>query len=136
MVFANSDPDANSGPDWMPVFMANLTFGQIITFLIAVAALVMLSKKIKPFIDGLRNFLDDWAGTEARPGVSKRPGVMERLGNIEQRLDTADIKLTETNKQLKPNGGNSVADKVTQIREAIIPSQRSDLKGASSEDSS
>lgn len=117
---------ANSGPNWMPDFIADLTFGEIVTFLIAVAALVMLFKKLKPFLDGLRNFLDDWAGTEARPGVAKRPGVMERLDNIEQQLDTADVKLTETNKQLKPNGGNSVADKVTQIREAIIPTQRSE----------
>lgn len=27
--------------------------------------------------------LDDWRGTEARPGVPRRPGVMERLEKIE-----------------------------------------------------
>jgi len=27
--------------------------------------------------------LDDWRGTEPRPGVPRRPGVMERLEKIE-----------------------------------------------------
>lgn len=31
----------------------------------------------------LDNLLEDWNGTEARPGVPRRPGVMERLERIE-----------------------------------------------------
>lgn len=31
----------------------------------------------------LDNLLEDWNGSEARPGVPRRPGVMERLERIE-----------------------------------------------------
>ena len=31
----------------------------------------------------LDNLLEDWNGTDARPGVPRRPGVMERLERIE-----------------------------------------------------
>lgn len=36
------------------------------------------------------DLLDDWRGTEARPGVPRRPGVMERLEKIE--TDVKEIK--------------------------------------------
>ena len=29
------------------------------------------------------DLMDDWRGTDARPGVLRRPGVMERLEKIE-----------------------------------------------------
>lgn len=36
------------------------------------------------------DLLDDWRGTDARPGVPRRPGVMERLEKIE--TDVKEIK--------------------------------------------
>lgn len=36
------------------------------------------------------DLLDDWRGTDARPGVPRRPGVMERLEKIE--ADVQEIK--------------------------------------------
>ena len=38
--------------------------------------------------------LDDWKGTEGRPGVPRRPGVMERLEKIEADV-SAVLKNTE-----------------------------------------
>lgn len=38
--------------------------------------------------------LDDWRGTEARPGVPRRPGVMERLEKIEHDVSRV-VKNTE-----------------------------------------
>lgn len=38
--------------------------------------------------------LDDWRGTEARPGVPRRPGVMERLEKIENDVSRV-VKNTE-----------------------------------------
>ena len=39
------------------------------------------------------DLLDDWRGTDARPGVPRRPGVMERLEKIE--TDVKEIKETK-----------------------------------------
>lgn len=38
--------------------------------------------------------LDDWRGTESRPGVPRRPGVMERLEKIENDVSRV-VKNTE-----------------------------------------
>lgn len=60
--------------------------------------------------DDFREFLFEWRG---RPAVGNRPatlGMVERVERIES--------------QLKPNGGQSVYDKVTQVRNALVPAQR------------
>lgn len=51
------------------------------------------------------NFMDDWGGEDARPGVVRRPGVMERLEWIEH--------------QLKPNSGESLRDAVNRIEQQL-----------------
>ncbi len=38
---------------------------------------------VRKLMRRLDNLLEDWNGTEARPGVPRRPGVMERLERIE-----------------------------------------------------
>ena len=38
---------------------------------------------VRKLMHRLDNLLEDWCGTEARPGVPRRPGVMERLERIE-----------------------------------------------------
>lgn len=50
------------------------------------------------------HFLDDWFGEPARPGFAGREGVPERLSKVE----------TMT-KQLGPNGGSHLADKITKL---------------------
>ena len=52
-----------------------------------------------------RDFLDDWAGEPARPGVPERPGVMSRLQSAESLIERV---LAET----MPNGGSSLRDVV------------------------
>lgn len=64
--------------------------------------LLLGARKMVTRID---EFMDDWAGTEARPGVPERPGVMARLGAIEH--------------QLKPNSGESLRDAVNRIEAQI-----------------
>jgi hypothetical protein len=48
-------------------------------------------------------FIDDWQGAAARPGVSARPGVMARLDAIEH--------------ELRPNSGASLRDAVNRVDE-------------------
>lgn len=57
------------------------------------------------FTAKINDFMDDWGGTEARPGVPRRPGVMERLDWIEH--------------QLKPNSGESLRDVVNRIEDQL-----------------
>lgn len=111
--------DGSAIPSWVPDFIVDLTVGDIVTFVAAVTFIWLVVRKVRPFFEGIRNFLDDWNGTVERPGVKARPGVMQRLENVETGLDLA-------NHQLHPNGGSSVADKVNQIKEVMIPTQRSE----------
>ena len=53
----------------------------------------------------LEEFLDDWRGTPSRDGVPGHPGVMARLACIE--------------KELRPNGGESLRDAVNRIERTI-----------------
>lgn len=48
-----------------------------------VGALVGFGVWVRKLMRRLDNLLEDWNGTEARPGVPRRPGVMERLERIE-----------------------------------------------------
>ncbi|MEU6928932.1 hypothetical protein AB0A05_07185 [Streptomyces sp. NPDC046374] len=57
-------------------------------------------------------FMDDWYGEEARPGVPGRPGVMERMGGIEDRIGRVEH-------ELYPNSGGSLRDAVDQANERL-----------------
>lgn len=75
-------------------------------FLLAVATLASkVIKKVKGLTDKVNDFLDDWAGRPARPGVPRSPGLLERLTNLEE--------------QLRPNNGGSLHDKVTKLSEEV-----------------
>lgn len=50
---------------------------------------------------GTADFLGDWQGEVARPGVPARPGILERLANVED--------------QLTANGGSSLKDQTNRI---------------------
>lgn len=63
-------------------------------------------QRIGKWMTTWEQFLNDWAGEEARPGRSRVPGVMERLNNIDG--------------QLKHNGGSSIKDAVDRIETRLI----------------
>lgn len=63
--------------------------------------LVGCRRLVKRFDD----FMDDWGGEPARPGVSRRPGVMERIEGIEH--------------QLRPNSGESLHDAIGRIEDEL-----------------
>ena len=73
---------------------------------VCTGAFFVWRKGIRPRLHRTRDFLDDWSGTPARPGVKARPGVMERLESIEG--------------QLRPNGGTSMHDAVNRIEQAVL----------------
>lgn len=84
-----------------------------VSFVIGVAGIIAYAYKLlKPWVNSMRNFLDDWNGEEARPGVSKRPGVMERLLSLEKAQN-------EIKHEVQPNSGNSMYDKLSAVHKHI-----------------
>lgn len=67
-----------------------LQAGAIAGALLAVAGLLALAGRAVSWVlrtvRRLGEFLEDWNGEAARPGVAGRLGVMERLDRIEARL--------------------------------------------------
>lgn len=64
----------------------NMLIGMLPTLGVLAAFVVWARQQLSRMDD----LLDDWRGTDARPGVPRRPGVMERLEKIE--TDVKEIK--------------------------------------------
>jgi len=74
-------------------------------FFVAIFAAWWLGKRTGPTAKKIINFLDDWNGEPARPGVPQRLGVMARLD--------------EMHHELHPNSGSSLADAVNRTEKAL-----------------
>ena len=87
--------------------MQDVTVAQaILTISVVLAglgALWKLARWGRPIIRRLEQFLDDFYGSPARPGVAARPGLMERLATVEQQTSTIAYNVT-------PNHGHSAHD--------------------------
>lgn len=68
------DVEATFLVNWIIAFVLLATIGSVV------------SKRIWPIMRKLEHMLDDFNGTEARPGVPARPGIMKRVESIEQRI--------------------------------------------------
>jgi hypothetical protein len=68
------DIEATFLVNWIIVFALLATIGSIV------------GRRVLPIMRKLEHMLDDFNGTEARPGVPARPGIMERVESIEQRI--------------------------------------------------
>jgi hypothetical protein len=71
------------------------------------------------------DFLDDFMGKPARPGVSATPGVMVRLSTIEAKQETLMRHVTVVQEQVavvhhevRPNEGESMKDQLTRLDDA------------------
>ena len=52
-----------------------------------------MGRPVAGLIRGVREFLSDWQGEPARPGVPPRRGVMERLATMEEQNAGLDRRL-------------------------------------------
>ncbi|MEU6491078.1 hypothetical protein ABZ890_11870 [Streptomyces sp. NPDC046984] len=79
---------------------------------VAVAGALALAwraaRGLRRFVGRIDEFMDDWQGVPARPGVSERPGVMTRLDQIEGWMFRVEH-------ELRPNGGSSLRDAVDRV---------------------
>lgn len=91
-------------------------FGSLGAGAIAVgAAAAWIAKKLRRFNTRFDNFMEDWNGTEARPGVSRKPGVMERLSQQDDALKCIDSRVQAVESEINPNGGKSMRDIVHRV---------------------
>lgn len=97
--------------------VGNNPFNMIIFVAGVIAGLAVLVGALRIPVRAFRrigHLIDDLQGQPARPGVPAQPGVMVRLQQLE-----------EHTRQLKPNGGTHLADKISVIeaRGAVIESR-------------
>ena len=76
--------------------------GGVLTALITIWYVV---REMSRALRRVHDFLDDWNGEKARPGVPGRAGVMQRLDSIEH--------------ELHPNGSTSMRDAVDRIEHQV-----------------
>lgn len=67
-----------------------ITIGDVVSLLIAVGALWVAIKWVKPPLRAFVDFIDTWNGRTARPGIEAQPGVMEQISNL--RADTTALR--------------------------------------------
>lgn len=72
-------------------------------------------RKFHRFNARFDEFMEDWRGTEARPGVPHRPGVMERLSQQDSTLQCIDNRLVAVELEINNNGGKSIKDVVGRL---------------------
>lgn len=93
----------------IPPEVAQITVSSLVVWLTFIAsllsALLIIKRRVQPFFTQLRNFLSDWSGEPARPGVKRKPGVMERLSGVEH--------------QLLPNSGDTIYDVVHKLSRQV-----------------
>jgi len=74
-----------------------------------------LIRRLHRFNSRFDEFLEDWNGTEARPGVPHRSGVMERLSSQDAALRSIDERLVNVEAEVNPNSGKSIKDVVGRV---------------------
>jgi len=74
-------------------------------YFLIIKFIIPFFKRVNKWISTWENFMEDWAGEEARPGRDAVPGVMERLNSIDG--------------ELKNNGGSSIKDAVNRIEKRL-----------------
>lgn len=90
--------------------------------LAAVTGIIVFSRKLGGVIKKIVHFLDDFNGEEERPGVPARLGISARISQLEECMSSSRDKMEEMNKrlifiekELHPNHGSSMRDKVDSI---------------------
>jgi hypothetical protein len=71
---------------------------------IGLTAIVWLGRRVWKMVKRGSQFLDDYEGTPARPGVAARPGVMQRLHNQDVALASIGTKVEAIQAEMPKNG--------------------------------
>lgn len=82
---------------------------------------------LRKFGRKLNLFFEDFFGEAARPGVPERPGVVVRLGRVEEDISVMKTAILRIDAQVHHNGGSSMRDDVSAIRETVKGPQTSNV---------
>lgn len=99
--------DIVSVAPWLGAFFVAAFFG------------VKFWKIVSPVFHAVRDFLDDWKGEPARPGVPERPGVMRRFATIEEFTTKYGPIIDKLDHEMHPNSGSSMADAVNRTEKSL-----------------
>jgi len=90
--------------------------------LAAVTGIIVFSRKLGGVVKKIVHFLDDFNGEEERPGVPARPAMSARIAQLEECMNNSHRQMEDMNKKLEfiekelhPNHGSSMRDKVDNI---------------------
>lgn len=72
---------------------------------------------VRPPVKSHLQFLEDWHGEDARPGVPAKPGMMVRVQNLEDVVEHLKAEVTL-------NHGGSMKDQVVAMRKQIDSIQK------------
>ncbi|MGY3199683.1 hypothetical protein [Streptomyces sp. TE5632] len=98
----------------VPALDAALLWGGAVSIIVGGgAALWRAARAITHLLRRTSQFLDDWYGEAARPGVPERPGMMERVAGMEERLG-------HVWHEVYPNNGDSLRDAVDRANERLV----------------
>lgn len=83
-----------------------ITLAEVVATAVTVGGVLVAAWRAwRKFHKSFNQFMEDWNGEPARPGVPEKPGVMVRLASIE--------------KELHPNSGSSLRDAVVRIERRV-----------------
>jgi DNA/RNA-binding domain of Phe-tRNA-synthetase-like protein len=91
-------------------------------FLAGSAAVFPMWKHFKQAKEREQRIEDAIVGVASEGGIPARPSVFEQIAGVNTKLTdvtTTVDQIQEVTKQLQPNGGSSLIDKVEQIRVAL-----------------
>lgn len=115
-----------------PAWMNSISLGTIVVSIFVVltvaglvwVALRPMARSARRIDQTVQELSRDWFGQEGRPGFPAIPGVPQRLLEVEQALAELRPMVDRIAKEMRPNGGSSLRDQITQLKSTVDPMQR------------
>jgi hypothetical protein len=79
----------------------------------AASALAYMTNKVAKLFKTWFKFIDDWYGTEEKPGIT------QRLNDGQEHFEKIDSELAIIKAELFNNGGSSLRDSIDRIERAV-----------------
>lgn len=79
----------------------------------AASALAYMTNKVAKLFKTWFKFIDDWYGTEEKPGIT------QRLNDGQEHFEKIDAELAIIKAELFNNGGSSLRDSIDRIERAV-----------------